>query len=235
MMKISLINCTTRNKSRTNAIKDRFIEGLKQNPEVSIREHIIRNWKIKNCKGCLDCWFKKPGVCKIKDDFSYNIPEISKSNIIVFTSPIWVGSGTHLLKIFIERLVSTLSPDFVKHKSGYGHNRINSDIETKTLLISTCALPGINNFESIVTHIKSLDRLCSFKYSGEILKHQSLEINMIDREKMKDLELNCYNAGLHFIGNKIKFDLFSQKISEPYINTDDYIKLCNEHLEKQIK
>lgn len=234
MIKLSVIHCSTRISGRTAVISKAFIKGLKTTNNIEINEYQLSEWNIKPCTGCSYCWFKSGGTCIIDDDFSKNIDKISKSDYIIFTSPIWVGNATHLFKYFTGRLYGILKPYFVKNGAYYGHSR-NFEHNIKTFLISTCALPGPHNFIPLIEHIKSLDYLCNFTYSGELLKPHSMELSHLNEDQEKILLTNCFNAGKHFISQDEKFFNSVKNIAKPFTNEDDYINFCNNTFTKLIE
>ncbi len=233
-MKISIINSSIRKDGRTAWLTNHFVNGLNSTNKYEINQYFLCDWNLTECDGCTKCWFKTKGICKFNDDFSKEISSIIKSDIIIFASPIWVGGGTYLLKIFIERLFSTLQPYFSKINSDkYGHYR-NENNFIKTFLISTCALPGTHNFEPLITHIKSLDYLCNFTYSGELLKPQALELQLLNMKQIKILETNCFNTGKYFLsGDKRYFD-FVENVARPFTKLNDYINFCNNNFSQLI-
>lgn len=240
MTKISIINCSTRKKGRTSQILNPFIEGLSEKNKTcttpggnKVKTYQLSEWDLKKCKGCSYCWFKKPGICKINDDFSKNISKIVESELIIFSSPIWVGAGTHILKIFTERFFSIINPFFVKTNNYYGHTRISTH-KIQTFLVSTCALPGLHNFNAIIQQIKALDYLCDFQYAGQLLKPQSLELDILNKTQLKDLSDNSFNTGKYFFSDKILSIESANLVSNPYLDTEEYISFCNQKFEKQI-
>ena len=228
MIKVSVIHCSTRANGRTAFLSKAFIKGLKETKNLEIKEYQLSEWKLKPCIGnsCSQCWFKNGGTCIIDDDFTKNINKISKSNFLIFTSPIYLGNATHLFKLFTERLYSIIKPYFVKNGLYYGHSRI-SEQEIKIFLISTCALPGVHNFQALIKHLQAFDYLGNFTYYGEILKPSSLELQILDAKKRSEIEKKCYMAGKNLTTNPSETMYYAKLILDQEMDTESYINYCN--------
>ncbi|HNQ67644.1 MAG TPA: flavodoxin family protein [Bacteroidales bacterium] len=231
-MKISVLNFSLRKTGRTSKVFYPFIKGLQKSKDNKIELYHLTDWEIKNCQGCSHCWFIDPGNCIINDDFSKQIKNIITSDLIVFASPIWVGNGTHLFRTFAERLFGTIKPDFIEHPNHiYGHNNLQNR-QIKTILISTCALPGYHNFSSLIENIKSFDYLCNFNFIGSLLKSQSLELDIIDNTSMKYFTEIVYNAGRN-VSDEKKFNIFASYLETNFIEINKYITLVNQKFDRQ--
>jgi len=212
-----------------------LIAGLIKNNVTSVDLHNLSEWDIKPCAGCSHCWFVTPSKCIAEDDFTKETQNIFKSDILIFASPIWAGSGTHLFKIFIERIYSILNPLFVKVGENYGHKKISSFTTSKMYLLSNCALPGKQNFDAIINNLICLQHLCDFNFKGAILKDQSLELKFAPQHKIEKLFELIEQAGFELLADEVKFLKICDDIAQPLMDTDTYINMCNEDLTNRMK
>ncbi len=228
MKNICIVNTSYLKESKTIFLVNSFIDGMKSvKPELNVHTLNIAEWEISNCTGCGNCWFNENDNCVYEDDFTKNIEIISKSDLIIFSCPIWVGSGNHLFRTFTERLISLVEPGFVFNGTKLGHAKKKHVNLNTLLLFSTCAMTGIHNFDPIIQHVKSLEYLANIKYIGAILKAQSLEIPYYTPEEKIVLKNKCFNAGENFqISGKIESSIIDD-IFRPKLEVKKYIELIN--------
>lgn len=69
---------------------------------VAVRNAVLRDLRINNCIGCCQCLREQ--TCHFQDDMTDLRDAITKSDVIVFASPIYWCEITGLLKTFIDRL-----------------------------------------------------------------------------------------------------------------------------------
>ncbi|KPK63620.1 hypothetical protein AMJ83_06240 [candidate division WOR_3 bacterium SM23_42] len=99
--RVLIINGSTRENGNTDAILSSFIRGVSASG-LAVRNAMLRNLVIHNCIGCCQCLREK--TCHFQDDMSDLRDAITKSDILVFASPIYWCEITGLLKTFIDRL-----------------------------------------------------------------------------------------------------------------------------------
>ena len=86
---------------------------------------ISDNKKIKNCKGCFECWIKTPGECVIKDGYEGLGEEFSKADKIIIISKCYYGGYSPSIKKVLDRSIPYLLPFFrienneIHHKIRY--------------------------------------------------------------------------------------------------------------------
>jgi multimeric flavodoxin WrbA len=91
-----------RKKGNTHILVSNILDSAKE--MGAITETIFLNdLNIRECDGCHVCWKGKP--CKKKDDMNDLFPDIIRSNVIVFGTPVYWYGPTALMKCFIDRFV----------------------------------------------------------------------------------------------------------------------------------
>ncbi len=224
---VCFINCSNRN-GRTLKMIECLAAGIKLIPGTHTHCYNLSEMAFSPCKGCLECWSKKNSFCSLDDDFTKNIENIFNYNIIVFATPVWAGSGTFLFKLFIERMVSILSPQFVKVGKNYGHKKRPQFKTSAFYLVSNCALPGVHNFAPILAQMKSLEFLFDLSFKGAVLKHQSIELSFVSQDILNNFYKLVTQAGSELITGNENFSESCKKILSPLIPEENYVKLCNE-------
>ncbi|GEM_PF-2426545 len=224
-----IINSSYLDNGKTLNMAKNFMEGyLSVIPETKINIINLKNWKIIPCNGCLNCWFKNPGKCVNNDDFTKNFELIINASQIIFTNPIWIGTGNHLFKIFTERMICLLKPDFEKTKGKIGHNKQIKSNLYKILLFSSCALPGMHNFTPMIEHYKSFEYLMNMDIDSPVLKSQSLELYYYNENELKLFNHYCFNAGVFYAKNNMMPNEILNEIFQNKFNIDEYLKIIKQ-------
>ena len=96
------ISGSPKKKSNTTAILTYLNSKI---IDQGFNAHLIKLADL-SLKPCLDCGFCRTQLnCSIKDDFNNLINLIVKARVIVLGSPVYFGSVTSLLKMFMDRTV----------------------------------------------------------------------------------------------------------------------------------
>jgi len=151
-MKILAINGSPRGKNgNTDRILQSFLQGARE-AGAETETIYLKDLEIKPCLGCFTCWTKTPGVCIHKDDMAKILPEIRKSDIVVYATPLYVFSVSGLMKNFMDRLIPNIDPHIVKRGEHYIHPlRYPQEQKVqKVVLISNCGFPESHHFSALV-------------------------------------------------------------------------------------
>jgi multimeric flavodoxin WrbA len=70
----------------------------------------LRKLEIAQCVGCFTCWLKTPGLCIFKDGQEQVLRQYLAADLVVFASPLIMGSTSALLKRCCDRLIPILLP-----------------------------------------------------------------------------------------------------------------------------
>jgi multimeric flavodoxin WrbA len=155
--KVLAINGSPRaKKGMTDVIVQRFLKGA-QAAGAETEVVYLASLKIAHCHGCLNCWFKTPGICRHKDDMPGLVKKLGTSDLIVFASPVYVDGMTGQMKTMFDRLV-TYTPPFFEFEGGRSYHPRVGNRTLDVVVISTCGFPEREHFESIALHFK---RICA--------------------------------------------------------------------------
>jgi multimeric flavodoxin WrbA len=111
-MNILALNSSPRDKdtSKTELVLQKFLEGAKRAGAVAETLY-LRNYKIKHCLGCYDCWVKTPGACVQKDDMSEVLfNRYRAADLVVLASPVYHATMNARMKLFVERTLPMMDP-----------------------------------------------------------------------------------------------------------------------------
>jgi len=169
-MKAIAINASPKmDKGNTATILAPFLEGMREaGAEVEI--FYTSKMKINQCQGDLACWFKTPGKCSQRDDMDILLPKLAKADIWIFATPVYVDGMTGPLKNMIDRILPLVTP-FVELRDGHSRHPIReSTIPGKIILVSSCGLWEVDNFDPLLNHIKAICRNVKREYAGALLR-----------------------------------------------------------------
>ncbi len=142
MIKVLAIN----GSYRVDGITDQSVEALAQALELGgaeVEVILLREFPIEFCLNCRACTQQPgvaPGKCVICDRMQELIDKIERADCYILAAPTNLGSVTAIFKRFMERLAvyafwpwDMNGPQFRKEQAP----------KKKTLLVSSCAAPGI--------------------------------------------------------------------------------------------
>jgi multimeric flavodoxin WrbA len=87
-----------------------------------VRRIDLRGLHLRTCVGCWSCWWKTPGLCALKDDMQSLYPEMVKADLVVWASPLLMGTVSALLKTAQDRFVPIAHP-YIEIVNGECHHR----------------------------------------------------------------------------------------------------------------
>jgi multimeric flavodoxin WrbA len=109
-MQITILNGNPENQ---NAHLDEYLDQLSDRLNSSghsITELTLRDMNLAYCTGCLECWVKTPGICKVDDDGRNVSKAYINSDFVLFASPVIMGFYSALLKMVTDKFVGHVHP-----------------------------------------------------------------------------------------------------------------------------
>jgi multimeric flavodoxin WrbA len=82
----------------------------------------LRDAKLRYCVGCWTCWWKTPGLCGVKDDMATLYPKMAAADLVVWASPLVLGTISALTKQVQDRFVPLAHP-YIELVDGECHHR----------------------------------------------------------------------------------------------------------------
>jgi multimeric flavodoxin WrbA len=96
--------------SKTELVLQKFLEGARRAGAVTETLY-LKNYTIKHCLGCFECWVKTPGRCVQKDDMAEILfDRYLQSDLVVLATPIYHGTMNARMKLFVERCLPMMDP-----------------------------------------------------------------------------------------------------------------------------
>ncbi len=113
-MKVVAISGSYRIGMTTNRLIEQAAAGLRAEiPDVQVDTINLVERNIRYCTSCLTCFRDDPAKriarCPVDDDMQAIYPQLDAADGYIFGCPVFDGSMTGILKVFIERITWVLS------------------------------------------------------------------------------------------------------------------------------
>lgn len=188
-MKVLGIMGSPRLNGNSSTLLKKVLEGAKDNGAVA-NSISVSNLDIQGCINCDAC--KRLGKCVIKDDMQNIYDMVNDSDIVVFSSPNYMGGIQGKLKCVIDRLYAYMKGGLDK----------SFDKEKKVALIVTQNAPeetsscyeAFNHLRYVlnVTFEGNSEVPCRFLLGGGLVTRDSADSN-------KELMNKAYNMGKELV------------------------------------
>ena len=156
-MKILVLNGSPkREQSDTMHITRAFLEGMQAAGEQEIQIiHVIEK-HIEPCTGCFAC-MRNGGTCVHNDDMCAILEEILKTDLLIWSFPLYCYGMPATLKALLDRTLPLSSMAMRKVGDRYEHAEQADFSHLRYLMICGCGFPNSrHNFEPAVAQF----RLC---------------------------------------------------------------------------
>jgi len=160
-MKILAFNSSPKmDKGNTALILNPFIQGMK---EAGAEADLLytKLLDIRPCQGELSCWQKNPRRC-FQDDGIREIYEKLDADLLVFASPVYVWGMSGPMKNLLDRMMNVMP---LKKR--------------KVILVSSCGFWGMDNFDSLMLHMKTICRYTNWEFAGALLRPHAAALKMM--------------------------------------------------------
>lgn len=216
------ISGSLREPSFTEKMLDLCIEGMGDNVEV--KKFYPHKMKIGPCTGCWSCWGKKnPGVCVQEDDFQEILEVYKQADYFLMAAPLYMFSFPATVKNVIDRFFILLEPAQVISCRGYTEHPKRFDRHPKTVLISSCGFPEIENFDILRQYFRKISDGMGWIWSGEILIPAA---GIANAPKLFDRKYELIRkAGAELIDGQISKETTTE-IAVPVMSAEDYSKMA---------
>ena len=232
-MNILVINGSPKGeKSNTLKLTNAFLDGIKTAENICIEEINVREKNIEACRGCFCCWEKTPGKCVITDDMSGIITQFNKTELVIWSFPLYCYGMPAKIKGLLERLAMPNNlPDIVIKEDSSAKHLSRIDLQNQRhVLISTCGFFTVkNNYEPLIKQFEIMfagkcDKiLCP---QGELFRIPQLE------EKTGEYLSFVKKAGEEYINTGSFSGDIQKKLSEPLYPPEQFVEMANLSWEK---
>ena len=233
-MMVTVINSSpNKDKGNTAVILDPFLEGIKEGgAEVEI--YYTNDLDIQPCKGEVSCWMKTPGKCILDDDMGWLAPKAIKADILVLATPVYCdGINTHM-QMFLERLLPRAMPS-IELRKGHTRHPHRKITQGKIALVSSCGLWEMDNFDSMISHIKAYCRNADLEFAGALLRPHALFLKRMLEQgaPVKDVIETARESGRHLVKYSKIPDNMQDTVSRPLVSKDMFMQIFNQGIKRR--
>ncbi|MBR6039610.1 MAG: flavodoxin family protein [Clostridia bacterium] len=156
-MKILVLNGSPkREKSDVMHMTRAFIEGMQDAADVQVTTIHAIDKHIEYCTGCFAC-MHNGGTCVHDDDMRGILEEMLKSDVLVFSFPLYCYGMPAPLKALIDRILPLSSMSMEKVGDRYEHVGQADFSHLRYVMICGCGFPNSrHNFEPAVAQFRLL-------------------------------------------------------------------------------
>jgi len=98
----------------------------------------LRQMNLRGCTGCFGCWLKTPGVCVKRDDSAILCRAALRSDLLLFATPMILGTTSALLLRAVEQMIPLLLPYIVIEGGEMHHSARYKHYPLCALLLGSC-------------------------------------------------------------------------------------------------
>jgi multimeric flavodoxin WrbA len=237
-MNVLAINGSPRaKKGATDLLLRHFLAGAVEAGAEAETIYVAKH-KINYCTGCFGCWTVHPGQCIHKDDMPELLKKRHTADMVVYATPVYVDGMTAQLKTFMDRCITGALP-FVEVRDGHHRHpgRTGQRKRKRHVLISTCGFGEVDNFDSLVHHVKSISRNMNAKFLGSLLRPMSpvLEFMQTKVPEKLDAIYGAYRkAGYDAVTRDLIEEETIRQACEPFMTMEHFMRMANKFFHKEI-
>lgn len=236
-MKVVAINGSPRmEKGNTSVILTPFIKGM-QDAGAEVELFFTRKLDIKPCLSCFTCWMKTPGKCLQDDDMQMLLLKFSKADIWVIATPVYTDGMTGAMKNLMDRLIPLLDPQ-MEIVNGHCRHPIREGVKKgKLVLVSNCGFWELDNFDSLVKHIKAICANFDREFVAALLRPYGSIMKTMESEgkPQSDIIEAAEKAGQELIMEGKISDGSIDSIGREVVTRDEYVTKYNKMIENILK
>ncbi len=221
-------------RGKTYFVLERLMKGAEKAGALT-EVVFLQKETIGECKGCLTCWIKTPGVCSQRDDMAKLIEKLKRTDLMILATPVYVDGMTGKCKKFMDRLIPLLDPHY-EVRDGHFRHVVTGKYCGKFFLISVCAFYEMDNFDPLILHVKRAAENLKMEYLGEILRPAvySLDMKKADADAIGRVMEAFERAGKELVENGTVSEKTQQEAIREIVPKEAYIRAMNRYFDAQI-
>lgn len=236
-MKIAVINGSHRGKAgNTQILTNAFLKGAQAGGAETVNITLAEK-EIKPCIACKACWFNHPGICVLKDDMAEVLSLISDADIRVLATPLYFDNISSKLKVFVDRLMVTVSPYWGRDEAGECRHFTTGNVP-KLIMLANCGFPEASQFQVISHWIKRQARNYNtdiiaeiYVPQGALLSIKEGEVATVVTNYLKTLE----QAGWEVAANGCLSEETVKRLAQKFIPDEVYISEVQKYVDSILK
>ena len=223
------------NQGNTAALLEPFLEGMKaEGAEIDLV--YTKKMKVAPCQAELHCWLRTPGQCHQRDDMDNLMPKLAAADVWVLATPVFVDGMSGPMKILLDRIMPLMEPWFVVREGHCRHPLRENTRAGKVVLVSTCGLWEIDNFDPLLLHIQAICRNAQREFAGALLRpHGPVYKMMADKAKgVGDILEAARQAGRQVIQTGRIAPELEKCVSRDLMPRKTYLRIANSSFRRSL-
>jgi multimeric flavodoxin WrbA len=155
-MKILGLEGSSRENGNTEKLVKAILESAKESG-AEAKFYKLTKMNISLCLGCFSC--RETGTCVTDDAMQLLLEEIQASDIIILGSPVYMWQVSGQTKLFMDRLVPFIKPDFTTRLKG----------KKRLFMVFTQGNPDKNIFKPYFEYLENLFSFLHYDVRGTIV------------------------------------------------------------------
>jgi len=165
-MKILGLEGSPRENGNTEKLVKTILQSARENG-AETKFYKLTKMNISLCLGCFNC--RETGTCVTDDDMQLLHEEIQASDVIILGSPVYMWQVSGQTKLFMDRLVPFMRPDFTTRLKG----------KKKLFMVFTQGNPDKKMFKSYFEYLGNLFSFLHYDVMGTIVAAGTRDTNDI--------------------------------------------------------
>lgn len=226
-MKVIAINSSPKAEDgHTAQILNPLLDGMRD-AGAEVELFYTKHLNIEPCCGLLNCLMVTPDKCTQLDDMQMLSPKLRDADVWVLATPVQLDGVSGPMKNFIDRLVALIDPR-IEMRDGHSRHVLRPGHKWgKVLLVSTCGLSEMDNFDPMVMHLKAACKNLGKEFAGAVLRPQSSGMLDTSEGKLDDVFAAAREAGRQFVRDgKIPADTLAA-VAREILPNDAFIANAN--------
>ena len=151
-MKILGLHASPRPKGNSTQLLNALLEEAHR-LGATVSSHTLNTLRLKGCQACYSC--RQPGQekqCAVKDDMQPILTEVFAADAVVLASPVYMWQMTAQARLFTDRLMPVLKPDYTSWLNGQ-----------RMLTLYTQGQPDLTRYASYFTYVNEMFGFLGFR------------------------------------------------------------------------
>ncbi|MGD8893459.1 MAG: flavodoxin family protein [Desulfobacterales bacterium] len=165
-MKILGLEGSPRENGNTEKLVKTILESARKNG-AETKFYKLTKMNISLCLGCFNC--RETGTCVTDDDMQLLHEEIQASDVIILGSPVYMWQVSGQTKLFMDRLVPFMRPDFTTRLKG----------KKRLFMVFTQGNPDKKMFKTYFEYLENLFSFLHYDVMGTIVAAGTRDTNDI--------------------------------------------------------
>jgi hypothetical protein len=221
----------------THLILGPFVDGLRE-AGADVELLFATRLRVGPCRGDLGCMFRTPGRCVQEDDGNWLADRARLADVIVLATPLYVSGVTGTLKNVMDRLTALLvNPEFAAADGRTYHPARPGEKRHRLVLVSSCAMWEIENFDPLVEQMRAIDRDTEIiEFAGALLRpHSQFLRGMLElRMPCRDILEAARRAGRELAREGRMSDEALRTVSRRLVPHKLFVGIANAYIRRKV-